>query len=453
MTATAPAAPPAALPRLDRCLLMMVLACLAGMVFLAWGDLPPFAVNIGGMTFRAMQVFQGLFLLLGLAVIMTRRAVVPVPGAVPLIGFLVLNLMLAVVAPGMVRSVGYGIWLIFNALLVLALPQILAGLQALTMRRVMQLYLLGFVLAASLGVFQFVTVMAGLDLFPSRVKSLAGLPRVHIFMYEPSFYGTYLAAGFVTLLVLCDRACWLFPRFVQIAALGVVILAMVLSVSRMAMALLLAAAAWFVVWSLVRLVLMGRTSIVRLLVITALVSAGATAAYVLYELLGYQFFRSLMQGVGGLFAAEDISSHSIDDRTTGMRDTFLVWLENPLLGVSLGGVAEAIAAMRGVPRVSADGKEIEGLNVFAEILAGTGIVGFALFMWFLSAVIGGALWKRAQLIEPYASWLQALAIASFVQLLMLFWNQNILRPYVWMHLAMLAGVSVWVRGQRQILKR
>jgi hypothetical protein len=118
-----------------------------------------------------------------------------------------------------------------------------------------------------------------------------------------------------------------------------------------------------------------------------------------------------------------------------------VFLQHPFVGRSLGGMSSAIAETRGETIHSfEDAKTVEGMSVFAEALAASGVIGIIPFVWFLVATIRKP-WILARTASPFYSSL----LRAFVRSLIFAWailqfNQNVLRPYLWTHLAILATV-------------
>jgi O-antigen ligase len=137
----------------------------------------------------------------------------------------------------------------------------------------------------------------------------------------------------------------------------------------------------------------------------------------------------------------DTAAHSVIQRESAFSDTLTVFTEHPLIGESLGGVSSGIAALHAYTvRSFEDSKPFEGMNIFAEALAASGIAGIAPFIWFLIETTAKPL-----NIAKRASPLDSALIRALVRALLFAWailqfNQNILRPYLWVHLAVLAAV-------------
>jgi hypothetical protein len=94
-----------------------------------------------------------------------------------------------------------------------------------------------------------------------------------------------------------------------------------------------------------------------------------------------------------------------------------------------------------------ESKVFEGQSVFAEVAAASGILGSIPFFGFLvvSCIAPLQLARRAPQVE--AAWLRALVVSLLFEWAILQFNQNILRLYLWVHIAVLAAVYALVRRQ------
>jgi hypothetical protein len=141
------------------------------------------------------------------------------------------------------------------------------------------------------------------------------------------------------------------------------------------------------------------------------------------------------------------AAYSVVAREDSFADTIKVFAQNPLIGRSIGGVSSAIAELHAFNVTSfKDSKPFEGMSVFAEALAGSGIIGIIPFIVFLVLTIYKPL-KLARSSSPfYSAWLRALVRALVFEWAILQLNQNILRPYLWIHIAILATVYAAARS-------
>jgi hypothetical protein len=118
------------------------------------------------------------------------------------------------------------------------------------------------------------------------------------------------------------------------------------------------------------------------------------------------------------------------------------------MGSSLGGVTESIASYVGFrPQNFEETKRFEGQSTFAEVVAASGIPGSIPFFCFVVIYLVAPL-KLARSASLYqAAWLRALVLSLAFEWAILQFNQNILRLYLWVHIAVLATVFAAVRRQ------
>ena len=142
------------------------------------------------------------------------------------------------------------------------------------------------------------------------------------------------------------------------------------------------------------------------------------------------------------------ASHSVDEREDHLQDTLQAIADHPWMGSSLGGVTESIAGYMGKrPQNFEETKLFEGQSVFAEVVAASGVPGSIPFFCFLAIYLAAPV-RLARTATPLqAAWLRALVVALVFEWAILQFNQNILRLYLWVHIAVLATVYAAVRRQ------
>jgi O-antigen ligase len=126
-----------------------------------------------------------------------------------------------------------------------------------------------------------------------------------------------------------------------------------------------------------------------------------------------------------------------NDRTI---ETFEVFLDKPanmVFGVGPGGVGAYIN------RNPDNFKKLwstEPNNITAEILASVGIIGFGIFAWFIGGIFKRLwdLYKNNSLIKRYRTICLAMFSGLAIEIIILHFNQNYLRPYLWLHI----GISI-----------
>jgi len=139
-------------------------------------------------------------------------------------------------------------------------------------------------------------------------------------------------------------------------------------------------------------------------------------------------------------------SHSLTGRESRIWATLDLVKNSPFIGYSLGGVATALGESEGTNITSSEGaKAHEGMSVFAEVLAASGVIGFIPFIVYMCTLFVAPLRLSRGCPEPYRTVLIGLVWALAIEIIMLQLNQNILRPYLWFHIAMLSAAYAVVR--------
>ncbi|GGK37106.1 hypothetical protein GCM10010965_32440 [Caldalkalibacillus thermarum] len=164
---------------------------------------------------------------------------------------------------------------------------------------------------------------------------------------------------------------------------------------------------------------------------------------IMISLLGFVFYGGertafLLSGTG----INGTSSHSVDARFENFTDTLNVFMKNPLIGVSLGGVAPAIGRLHGITVTDQEtAKHFEGISIFAEVLAASGIIGFTFFMSYIFTIIFKPFILSKKINNQLISGLLKGMVFSLIGLLIILqFNQNILRLYLWLHIGILSAL-------------
>jgi hypothetical protein len=167
----------------------------------------------------------------------------------------------------------------------------------------------------------------------------------------------------------------------------------------------------------------------------------------LFASFNYDKFISLFEGLPFLSRYWHSATIRIDD----FFYTWKIFINSPYVGYSLGGVAPAIAQLKGHIHITQEiVKNTEGMCIFLEVLAASGIIGFAFFLLFLIKLLRSSSYLKklfgSQLNTIGLQFLSThyfLVLALIFQLLLLCLNQNILRNYLWTHIA-IVNVSFFV---------
>lgn len=335
------------------------------------------------------------------------------------------------------RNVGYGVWLLLDVLIVWVTVQLFSTPEL--GRTLVRWYLTSFAFVACFAIFQFVAgTLGGEGILVTQWIVPGQIPRVNGFSYEPSYFATYMLLGWISSGYLWMSRCSFFsPRLTSIV-FSLCTVALLLSTSRLGWLIM---ALWVLIVArplinrilqLVRETPLGflfafNSGIVALLAIVWVFASG-TANDVALKMLG---------GTGLV----GTPSHSFTNRLDGLVNTLEIVADHPFIGVSLGGVATAIADAQGVIVAGNEGaKEFEGMSVFAEVLAASGLVGFIPFLMYFTTLIVNP-WNLSYRIDKESGkFLRALIIALLFELVILQFNQNILRVYLWFHIGVLSAV-------------
>jgi hypothetical protein len=400
-------------------------------------------LNVGG-NYRFCQVIAPVLIALAILKV-SCRARLPTLGLIPLSIWLLFQCAFVSVTDFWPKSLGYCLWLLLNLAMIFSFVQLFSD-TAWALNSMLRWYARSFALIAGFGIVQFALLLLGFPgPFVSQFSLLGNLPRANGFSYEPSYFATYLLIGFVFVGSLRRAHSVLLPPRTLLVIYWLTAIAIALSLSRMGIVFLLVdvlfaqLAPWLkVIKDLATFRI--RVSKVRALAPSLVLVAGvaplATALTIALE-HNPEVTLMLLGGTG----ISDTAAHSVLRREGTFEETLTVFVEHPLIGRSLGGVSSAIADLSGI-RIHSfeESKEFEGMSVFAEVLSASGLIGFIPFCCFVIVTIRRPLKLAAESSPYYAGILRGLVRSLIFAWAILQFNQNILRPYLWVHLAVLASV-------------
>jgi hypothetical protein len=427
---------------------VMRLAIVAAVLVLVTSSFDIFLVFEAGGNYRFCQILTVVLVCLAM-VKAVRDSIIPVLGLLPLSIWLFVQIAFVPVTDFWPKSLGYCLWLLLNLGLVFSFVQLFCYPRVLTI--ILRWYVYSFALVAAFGIVQFVLPVLGLGGFFVTQWWVPGvLARVNGFSYEPSYFATYLLIGFVFIGSLRRNQCRLLRPGLLRLIYWVTAIGIVLSSSRMGIVFLLGDV---LLWQLGpwRSLLgdLGRLRFtprkLRALVPSFLslafigvLAAGTSAAVERNPALALMF----LNGTG----ISDTAAHSVVQRENALEETVEVFIEHPLIGRSLGGVSWAIGEVSG-ERVNSfeASKQFEGMSVFAEVAAASGVIGLIPFIFFIYVTFRKPLLLARVAPVYYSVVLKALLRALLFAWMILQFNQNILRPYLWTHIAILATVYATAR--------
>ncbi len=408
-------------------------------------------INLGP-NIRIAQLFT---LMLVAAALLTHRMgrTMEIPlGGLYLLVWWAVQLSFVPVAEFWLKSLAYCVWLALDIALSFGMVNLFAG-DTGRLQLLLKLYLASYVFVAGFGIVQFVLPITGGPALLVEQWWLPGrVPRMNGFSYEPSYLATYLIMGLVCFgslrrsgMVDFRGPAWRFSYIL-------ILVALLICFSRMG-----------VFFALIELCIGPVTRLCRILRHPRLVFGFhlsgwrmLTAAVIL--LVAYSAFNGavrwfnndpetvkiLVSGTG-LFGT---AAHSVDQRKDSLHDTLQTIADHPWMGQSLGGITESIAGFNGLcPQNFAEAKLYEGQSVFAEVIAASGIPGSIPFLCFLIVTIISPLRLARHSSPLYAAWLRAMVLALAFEWAILQLNQNILRLYLWVHIALLTTVFAVARRQ------
>lgn len=419
-------------------------AMLTAVLIILTSSFDIFLVLHAGGNYRFCQLIAPVLVVLaGLRA--ARGLKLPMLGAVPLCIWLLFQICFIPATGFWPKSAGYCFWLLLNIVIVYSFVYLFSDdRRALII--IVRWYAWSFAVVAICGVIQFCLPLAGLPpLFVEQWWTPDRIPRVNGFSYEPSYLATYLLIGFVFASSLRRARIGLLSSKALLVIYWLTLIGIVLSSSRMGIVFVIAeillaqTGPWLhFMRDLIRLRIVRRRlhSLIPSSITIALLAAVIAGAVDTLENNPATMFL-LLNGTG----VSDTAAHSVIERENILEDTLRVFKEHPLVGRSLGGVSYAIGRLHGEDLHSFEAsKDFEGMNIFAEVLAASGVVGVIPFLCFVIATIRKPLQLARTAGRPYAALLRALVRSLLFGLAILQLNQNILRPYLWVHLAILAAV-------------
>ena len=353
-------------------------------------------------------------------------------GIVPLFIWLLLLILFIPNTTILFRNIAYVVWLIIYLAFVPAVSHFIRS--EIQLIKLLKYYLNSFFFIACFGVIQFIAGLFGINLLIQQWW-LNGIPRASGFSYEPSYLATYMLLGWVVNFFLITSKSKFNKYFSCSRNIIFLSIAIILSGSRMGILFLIAIPSLYILISL-------KSIFLRLQIHKRAIQYLVGLFIFITSTLGYftyNFDQALVY-LNGLGVYGTVG-HSYDVRTNDQRATFNAFLRSPIIGYSLGGLPTQVALSKGKKiTTQEEAKDYEGLNIFAEILAASGIFGFCFFMSFLY-IIFRKNWKLIcylKIIDPeWRKIIAALLLSLFCELMILVFNQNILRAYLWVHIAMI----------------
>ena len=323
-------------------------------------------------------------------------------------------------------SIGYTGWFLINVALIYFATQYY-GYNRNHMDSMLRWYLNIYVAISAFGLIQLIVGIFGYNILVTQWWIAGKLPRLNGFSYEPSYYATYLITGWGMFAWLVERDVSLYSRRYTQLSFAVITSALILSSSRMAILVVAGYAIYYLVKNLIWIALNLKINVKFLKVVSFCVAGVVLFSLFITLTVGFSSLKFLLFGTG----LGGTANHSATIRFGQLQDTINLIKESPFIGYGLGGIWSVIAAKRGLPV-----KEVTGMNVTAEVLASTGLIGFPFYIIFISTLIFGS-FKFLKKRHIYTELLAASGVGFVLLYLILQFNQSILRVYLWNHIAVM----------------
>lgn len=415
--------------RLDLIFLLLILALSTA----SWDIF--MQIHIGGFSLRFTQ-----FVLILLMFFVTLHTLSHGKNIIPL-GFgslLLWTLFIFAFIPNtsfILRSLLYALWLFFCVISIYIFVQLIHTPRRL--ETILRWYIYSFAFVAAFGLLQLMAGILGISLLTMQWYIQGRFPRINAFSYEPSFFAIYIVQGFILISYLREKKSQIMPRKRLNFCYFLVGCALLLSTSRAGW---LVCYLWFsrplfiFFWHLLK----GRLSIYYLkksfFKVVVPTCALIFCAFIMFNFFSIKFFLS---GLGILGQ----QSHSSLTRWNSFTELITIFLNSPLIGYSLGGLSSAIAALHGVVVTNnEEAKLYEGTGVAFEILAASGLIGVIPFLSYITQIFLKP-WKLAQKMPECETKkiLLGLVISLFFTMIIIQSGQNILRTYIWYHIALISS--------------
>ena len=394
------------------------------------------SVEMFGYTFRICQLLIVILMFISMInIIKSRKIKTPLA-----ITFLII--WAAFVLLGTFNTIipsfnfAYHLWLIFNILILYGFTNYFG--EKYNLKLIIKLYLLSFIIVSIFGIIQFLLPFIGIN--PPLVQQwwIPGqLIRANGFSYEPSYYATYLLIGWVMFRILFKfNKSFIEDKKFIIIGLIVTTIAIILSTSRIGIIMLVLFELCNFVYNFFK-TLIDRNYKLFFTYLLAIICSLLGIVLIIYMIDKYLIDLNFLLNGTGLNGAP---AHSFLDRFKGAIDVFIVFTKSPLLGYGYGGVYTEVALLNNMNVFNGNIQDL-GVTfcVFAEALAASGIIGFIFLMIYFIIICLKPIIKSFKLKnEQDKIFLISLAISLIFELIILQFNQNILRLYLWIHMALLS---------------
>ena len=380
-------------------------------------------VNIAGLNFRFTQFISlPVFLFFLLELIKNKKMQMP-RGSWCLWIWVLIQIIFSLRSPDLKNAIGYDLWLIFSVLYILSSFYFID--RAYSKRWLLQIYLTSYVVMATIGLIQLMLYAVGINFFVVQFWT-GRLARINGFSYEPSYYATYMLMGFVSYAgFLIQKNYSVYSKQKLKRRFFLVATALILSSSRMGWLMIgIFMGGWILkgIWKIVIEKKKGKKNwiIGCMVLLTICLLAGPFIG----KNVDFSMFSAGLGINGG-------STHSSGPRIDGLQTCLKIFEDSPIIGYGLGGVDPIICQYKGIKYSTTNNGM--AMSIVGELLVANGLVG----LFPLLAYIYTLLKYNKQTVGN----VKILKMALLFELMILCFNQNILRSYVWWHIAVLSAIQ------------
>ncbi|MBI3495399.1 O-antigen ligase family protein [Candidatus Berkelbacteria bacterium] len=399
--------------------------------FLPFERIP--TLQLGSFTAKINHLVGGLVIIFFLLdVVFNRRKLYGNPTVIPTVIFLLSLLVSIVHTTAGVRSIIFFGLDSFVIALFLIIPQLIDSREKLN--RVVQVLLWSVVLVAVFGLYQFLgdliglsSAMTGLD--PGYSKKVFGFPRIQAFAKEPLYLGNYLLIPLGTLFALFIAKI----RHIQVVPIAfLVMVVFVLTLSRGAFLAFAVAAAIALLFAFK-----------KIFTFRSILLGGAAVFLVLIAVNG--ILNKLGPDLKERFLAHaTIQDYRSGDSTQGRLHAFAkaidAFEESPVSGIGLGAYGMYVLNYPATP--PPNGWFIVN-NQYLELLAETGILGFASFVLLVAVILGRSLIAYIKTQDQFYAALVLGLTAAYIGTLV---QYNFFSTLAIIHIWVLMGLIVAVQN-------
>lgn len=390
-----------------------------------------FNIEIGGLNFRLCQFFMMIFMVYILILSIKRKKLNVSIDMIWLFLWVFITLLFTFNTDVVSFNISYHAWMIFNVIFVFSFYQ----LNGLKQNKIICLYIDSFIILAFVGIIQFILGILGFQLSTITQWWIQGvLPRINGLCYEPSYYSTYMILGWG----ICFYLVYFFKDKLDLKLMfnfsvkqvyWLLTLAIVLSSSRMGIVFIVFCELFIKFIYPLKDAKIKKSTVKNCFIFLMFIIILILVIYIINKYIYSLDFLLAGLGINGGTA------HSKVERITKMETTLEIFKNHYLFGTGLGGVNVEMAKASGLNPFAVDLSSTTSVNVTTELLLASGIIGFLCFAIYI--------FKLFKLFNKVDIYTKSLLVSFAFILIMLQMNQNILRPYFWIHL----GVILYIKKE------